>query len=496
MTLASGCGSFGAAEEPSSEGGEGGDGIVASEQPRLRRVVVAPNWPTVAELDPATDLRGAKILVTVTDATDATRTVQKSFGPTEKGPYAFADFNTTNLVDVTIELDESSGRILGYGERRRWNLATSDTVLVATRKRLLYFTSDDRDGGQLRVFDLAPAAAVEPGMAERAGSSLPSLKAPSALYVTTDGLLLVQAGRMGSGTGPAQVTVFETGTHLLSTTIALPYPLAGAVPLRDGHRLLGAPTRDAMKTSFALVDIDTAAVVDLPSGLQGGAVSVSAMATSPDGARFVAVGSYSNGQIDIPYVFTHDVGSPKVTATDLSSLLDVARGARFMPDGKTFVVAGAKNEGEWATGALLFFGVTSGALAPPTRRIDLAPGLSRSSSLIIDPAGTYAYVGNETRYTNPGSCCGDLRVIDLASRTEAALLPYGTSGPEFELTDAVRMPYGAHRVIAGQSDNGNNVHGAVLELLPNSPRPVAIPYTAAGDIGSMSAIATPFGTKL
>ena len=496
MTLASGCGTFGEAEEPSAEGGEGGDAIVASEPPRPRSFVVAPGWPTVAKLDPTTDLRLAKILVTVTDAADATRTVQKSFGATEKGPYAFADFNTTNLVDVTIELDEGSGRILGYGERRRWNLATSETVPVATRKRLLYFTSGDRDGGQLRLFDLAPAAAAEPAMAEPADSSLPSLKAPSALYVTTDGLLLVQAGQMGSDTGAAQVAVFETGTHLLSKTIPLKYPLASAVPLGDGHRFLGGPSGDATKTSFALVDIDTAATIELPSGLQGGAVSVSAMATSPDGTRVVAVGSYSDGKTDVPYVFTHDVGSPRVTSTDLSSLLEVARGARFMPDGRTFVVAGAKKEGEWATGALLLFGVTSGALAPPTRRIDLAAGLSRTSSLIIDPAGTYAYVGNETRYTSPGSCCGDLRVIDLASGKEAALFTYGASGPEFELTDAVRLPYGAHRVIAGQSDNGNNVHGPLVELLPSSPSPVAISYTADGDIGSMSAIATPFATKL
>ena len=127
------------------------------------------------------------------------------------------------------------------------------------------------------------------------------------------------------------------------------------------------------------------------------------------------------------------------------------------------------------------------------RRIDLAAELTRASSLIIDPAGTYAYVGNETSYTGDGqSCCGDLRVIDLASGREAALFGSGATGPEFDLTEAVRLPYGAHRVIAGQSDSGNNVHGAVVELVPNSPTPVAVIYIAqSGDIGSINALATP-----
>ena len=63
-----------------------------------------------------------------------------------------------------------------------------------------------------------------------------------------------------------------------------------------------------------------------------------------------------------------------------------------------------------------------------------------------------------------------------------------------ELTRAVRLPYGPHRVIAGQTDNGNNVHQAFVELLPNTPTPMTISFTKFDDIGSIDGLATPFGT--
>ena len=500
LTAGSGCASFGEAGSPASDGGAGD---VAVEPPRPRTVVVEAGWPSVATLDPSGDLRLTKIVVTVVDATDASRRVVKTASATEKGPYSFVDFNTSNLVDVTIELGEGSGRLLGYGERRRWSLATSDTVPVAARKRLLYFASGDRGDGQLRMFDLASASKAEPGMVELDAPALPSLAKPSALYVTTDGLLLVQAGQApvaggGGAGGAAQLSVIETGTHRLSKTISLASAFAAALPLGDGHRLLGAPAASAKKTTFAIVDIDTMAVTELPTGLQGGALSISAMATSPDGAHVAAVGSYDDGKNgEAPYAFIYDVGSPSANSTALASLVDVARGVRFMPDGKTVVVAGAKSDGEWATGALLFFDATGGALTQPTRSIALAARLTRAASLIIDPAGKSAYVGNEARYYGADqSCCGDLRVIDLASGQEAALFSYGADGPELELTEAIRLPYAPRRVLAGQSDNGNNVHGAVVELLQDSPRPVAVDYDQSQDIGSLDAIATPFGSRL
>ena len=500
LATGSGCGSFGEADPLATDGGSGAEGGVAVEPRRARNVIVAPSWPSVAKLDPSMDLRLASIVVTVTDAGDPSPPVERTFLATDKRPYALGEILTSSLVDVTVELREGSGRVLGYGERRRWNLATSDTVPVATRKRLLYFTSGDRPNnvspptGELRMFELAPAGIGEPGMAEPADSALPSLAAPTALYVTTDGLLLVQAGQVGSDKGPGQLAVFETGTHAPPKTIPTKCPLSAAVPLGDGHRLLGAPVCSPATTSFTTVDIDTAEVKDLPTTLQGGAISVSSIAKSPDGARVVAVGSYSSGTKDSPYVFTYDVGAPTVTGTDLSALVDSARAVRFMPDGKTFIVAGSKAAVKWSTGALLLFTATSGALTPPTKRIDLEAEVSRSSSLIIDPAGKYAYVGNQLWQNGADSCCGDLRVIDLATDKQVAVFPSGLKGPEFELASAIRLPYGPRRLIAGQSDNGNNVHEAVVELLHNTLVPADVSLTKLGDIGSIDALATPFGT--
>ena len=491
-----GCGSFGAADAPTTDGGPG-VGDVVLEPPQPRDVRVEAGWPTLAGLDPAKDLRLSKILVVVTDATDSSRRVEKSFASTELGPYEFTQFNTSNVVDVTIELSEGSGRLLGYGERRGWNLSTSKTVPVAARKRLLYFTSADRDDGQLRTLDLAPAGEAEPRMKELDPPDFPSLSEPRALYVTTDGRLLVQAGQARGGTaGAGQLTVFDTGTHALSKTITLKYRLSAAIPLGDGHRLLGAPARDAKAATFAITDIDSMMTTELATGLQGGAITIESITTSPDGARVAAVGSYADGNSDVPYAFTYDVGASTVSKRDLTGLVDVARGVRFMPDGKTLVVAGAKDDGDWATGALLFFDATAGALADPKRTIPLAKGLTRVSSLMIDPAGKYAYVGNETNYGAQPACCADLRIIDLESGAQVAVAAFGSSGPEFELLEGVRLPYGARRVVVGQSDPGNNVHGPFVELVPSSPTPVPIGHVSNGDIGSINGLATPFGTRL
>ena len=255
--------------------------------------------------------------------------------------------------------------------------------------------------------------------------------------------------------------------------------------------------RNASVTTFTVVDLDSGLATPVPTGLQGGGISISAMATSADGTRFAAVGTYASGMGDAPYVFTYDVGAPSMSSTPLATMVDEARGVRFMPDGKTLVIAGANDDSVWATGALLLFDVASGPLAQPKRTIALAAGVTRASSLVIDPAGKYAYVGNDTRfYGNDQSCCGDLRVIDLASGQEVALFSYAAMGPELELTEAIRLPYAPRRVLAGQSDNGNNVHGAFVELLQDSPRPVAVDYDQDTDIGSIDGMTTPFGTRL
>ena len=475
------------------------EGDVAAESPKPRDFRVELGWPTVLALDPSRDPRATKMRVVVTDAADPSHKVEKNLASIETGPFDFPQFNTSSLIDVTVEIRGLDDRLLGYGERRRWNLAASATVPVAARQRLLYFTSLDRDDGQLRALGLSPSAMPEPAMDEPTLPPLSSLAEPSALYMTKDGLLLVQAGRTrsgGGGAGSGAISVIETASHVGSKTIAVSFVPAKVAPLGDGHQLLAAPRAESRVTAFALVDVDSGASTDLASGLAGGSIDVSSMAASPDGTRAAAVGSYSQTIQSKPYVFFYDVGSGKVTSRDLSSALEIARGVRFTPDGKSLVVAGASAATDWGTGALLVFDVGPlGLSSTPTKTIMLAANKTRPSTLILHPNGKHAYVGHEVKYAAP-TCCGEMRIIDLDSGSEVYTGGLGAAGPDFDVISAVRLPYAPYRVFGGQSDQGNNVHGPVVEITLGGAAPVAVNVMATGDIGTIGDMATPFGTRL
>ena len=238
-----------------------------------------------------------------------------------------------------------------------------------------------------------------------------------------------------------------------------------------------------------LVDILASSSTPVVTGLAGGSLDITSAAASPDGKRAIAVGTYTASTKTKAYAFSYAAGASQATAVDLSALLDEAGGVRFLPDGKRAIVAGFKRTGAIPTGILLVFDPLLGA---SPEQIRLAAS-TQPSSLLIHPNGKHAYVSNRTQYSPP--CCGQLRIVALETKAEVyASGFFDPGGPEFQLNAAVRLPYAPFRVLAGQSDNGNNRHGPVVELGAGGMAPTKVEVMGNDDIGSIDALATPFGT--
>jgi hypothetical protein len=488
---AAACGSFGTSE-PDPSGGDGGaDGAI---QPAVTRDLrVAVDWPRVASLDPSGDVRASKIRVTVTDATDAGRKTERAVARTDRGPYDFPGFTTSSRVDVVVEITGGDGRLLGYGEARGWDLARATTIDVAARKRFVYFLNADREPEELRVLDLAPADRGEPAIAE-GPAPLATLASATALDVTSDGRLLVEAA---APNGAGAIAVFETSTHERTRTIDLPFPPDVFVPVGDGHKLLAFPGAKASSAQLARVDVDTGAVDDLASGFQGGKLVVYSAARSPDGARIVAAGTYQasppNGPVK-PYLLTVDTATSTTTAIDVPDVL-VASAVRFTADGTRLLVAGYTRPAgdDVSTGTLFFYDASP---TTPSSKLVMAADTTRPVSLVLHPNRGRAYVTMDMLYpSSGGGCCGGLDVVDLASGALGATYGMTASGPEYGIACALRLPYAPYRVLAGQSDPGNNVHAPFLELSPDADRPVDLDVSAGG-IGTVRAMAAPFARRL
>lgn len=205
-----------------------------------RDFTINVDWPTNADLDPRTDKRIGKMRVTVTDATDSSRTQVIDPPSVQDGPFAISKLLTTNLVDVVVELRGFDDRLLGYGERRRWAVDANSVVPVVVRKRLLYVTFDDRNDGELHVLDMAPPALAEPGIGELQGAPLESLHGPVSIAVTNSGLRVVQGGTQrlaDGGAGEGSLRVLETSSHN-AKTIALPFWPERIVALDDDRTVL------------------------------------------------------------------------------------------------------------------------------------------------------------------------------------------------------------------------------------------------------------------
>lgn len=492
--LALGCAKFSAAEgpTPTPDASADGGGEVAVE----RDVVVVADWPTLSALDPTNDSRAATLRITIVDTNDTSRRAVKKLAATERGPFTFEKLVTSSKVDAKIEIVGSDERLVGYGERRSWDLAADTKVPVLARARVLYFGSGDRDGngsrnGQLRALSLAPQSLAEPGIDEPY-APLPSLEEPTGLHITREGRWLVQTGTSSAGGGA--VAAFETGNHQRAKSVTLPFVPGPAAPLGDGHRLLVAPSAKSNGTVFAMVDLDTGTASTLASGLAGGALVVTAIAASPDGMHVAAVGEYRQGGNAESYLFLHHAGAERFQSRSVSDVLRYARGVRFTPDGTSLVVAGSNDANDWATGALVTFPAGVEGIGAPKRTVTLAAAKTRASSVILDPTGNFAFVTNETRY-GVGACCGEMRIVDLAMGKEVFVSGYAGNAADFEIVSAVQLPYEPRRVLGGQSDPGNDVHGPIVELTGGA-KPVKVTVSADGDIGSVDHMATPFGTSL
>lgn len=482
--IAAACRTFGTA------GGEEGGQDGGSDPAIPRDLAVAVEWPESPALDPSTDPRAASLRVVVRDASDAARAAERSAGKSERGPFAFAAFTTTPRVDAVVELTGADGRLLGYGEARGWDLERDTTVTVAIRRRLLYLANVDRDPDQLRVVDLAPADRAEPGMTD-GPPELDTLAAPTALYVTRDGRLLVEAGASPAGGGA--IAVFATSTHARARVVDLPFVPAAIAPIGDGHELVAFPSAAAGGTALARVDVLTGAVTSAPSGLQGGSLSVESAASSADGSRAFAAASYraSPEGPTKAYLLSFDPSTNTAAAIPVPDA-EVASAVRFTHDRTNVAVAAyvRTGSGDESTGSIHFFDAASPGA--PLRRIDLAPNRSRPTSIVLSPDGKRLFLSKAQLY--PGACCAELDVLDPATGAPRASFPVTQTGPEYQLEAAVRLPYAPRRVIAGQSDPGNNVHGPLVEL-GDDDRPAEID-TDIGGVGTVRAMASPFAEPL
>ena len=465
---------------------DGGPAAVAV----ARDFTIAIDWPTNVDLDPRTDKRGGKMRVTVTDAADSSRTQVIDPPSVQDGPFTISKLVTTNLVDVVVELRGFDDRLLGYGERRRWAVDANSVVPVAVRKRLLYVTSDDRNDGELRVLDMAPLALAEPGIVELQGTALESLHGPVSIAVTSSGLRVVQGGTKrlaDGGAGDGALEVLETSSHT-AKTIALPFWPERVAVLDDDRTVLVAPSADTggpQATTFARVDLDTAAVTQIATGVQGGSLATNALATSPD-RKLVAVVATQHATMDTPFLIVYDVAKGSVLLVNLA--LEDARGVGFTTDGKSIVVAGHVNAGDWGSGMLLF--LDASAPGQPTRTISLLATKTKPNGLFIHPDGVHAWVTNETKYPMP-TCCDEMRLVDLVQGVEVLSTPQSA----FEIASAVRLPYAPNRVIAGQTDNGNDVNGSFVDITNGGALPTKITFQPEGSLGSANLV-TPFGHRL
>lgn len=476
---------------PFTEQGTAADAADGGAATIARNFSVSVDWPTMGELDPRTDKRVGKMRVTVTDSVDASHTQVIEPPAVQDGPLAISSFTTAALVDVTVELRGFDDRLIGYGERRRWDVGANAVVPVAVRKRLLYVTFDDRNDGELHVLDMAPLALAEPGIAElQTAAPLESLHGPVSIAMSRGGLRVVQAGTKrlsDGGAGDGTLDVLETGSHARKS-IPLPFWPKLVVVVDDDRTALVVPSvanGAPPATTFARVDLDTSAVTQIATGVQGGSLGAAALATSPD-RSLVAVVAMQHAMTETPFLLVYDVAKSSVLLVNLA--LEEARGVGFTTDGKSIVVAGHVKAGDWGSGMLLF--LDAHAPGQPTRTIPLLAGKTKPVGLFIHPDGIHAWVTNETKYPAP-TCCDEMRNIDLVNGVETLSAPRSA----FEIASAVRLPYAPNRVIAGQTDNGNDMNGTFVDITNGGALPTPITFQQEHSLGSANMV-TPFGGQL
>lgn len=457
-----GCGAFTATDPPASADAGGGDG--APSVPR--RLAVQLEWPASSGLDPRS--LGAFTSFDLELFDGDTSVVKVPVPITDLGkPIDLGERTTGPRVRVTAS-GVQGNRLVAYGERRDVDVAASATIAVAVRRRLLYFTSSDRDNGQLRVVDMAPTSLAEPATKELS-EPLPSLKDPSGLVATSDGKWVVQSGLETTG-GTGQLAVLSTSDHARQIA-PLDFEPAGVAPIDGGRRILVAP---GSGTAFGIFDPTSLSVTKLYASFQGGKVSVGDLAPHRDRKRVAMTAAFDPGTGSR----THHLILFDGTKLETRDLGEEAAGVRWTRDGDGLVVA-------FRSGDLSVRSADGGS---ERKRIAKAAS-DRVVGLVLHPAAPYAYV----------SCEGRLRIYDLDAGTSPYTSGGDGRGPEFQLTSLARLPYPPYRLLAGQSDPGNNwTQARVVELAdgPSAPKKIELQSWNSQDVGSVSSITPLFAEPL
>lgn len=461
----SACGRF-EAEPAQPDGGARADG--AAPLPALRRLSVQLDWPTSTALDPRSLGALTRFDLELFDGDRSVATITVPVTDLGK-PVDLGERVTGSRVRVTAS-GVFGNRLVAYGERADFDVTTVTTVPVAVRRRLLYFTSNDRGDGQLRVVDMAPADLAEPGTRELP-VSLPTLRAPTGLVGTGDGRWVVQSG-VDRATNKGALEVLSTSDHA-TDVVLLGFKPALLVPLDGGRRVLVAPSAG---TAFAVFEPDTRAVREVYASFQGGNLSVLDAAVHPD-RRHVAMAVVHDLGTASPARHVVQYDGVAFTTTRVS---DAIAGLRYTRDGASLVLA-------LVSGAVSIRPVAD--LTAEARRIS-SPGGDQAVGLHVHPTLPRVYVSGKQR----------LRVFDLAgpmlyeSPRDAAQDP--VTGPEFQLTSMARLPYPPRLVLAGQSDSGNDWQQTRLVEIGDASEPRKVELSAPSDVGSASSIVPLFAEPL
>jgi len=457
-----GCGAFTATDPtPKADGGTSDAGVVAA-----RRITVELEWPSLASLDPRS--LGALTSFDLELFDGDTSVVKVPVPLTELGkPIDLGERTTGGRVRV-VASGVQGNRLVAYGERRDVDVALSPTVPVAVRRRLFYFTSSDRDTGQLRVVDMAPAELAEPGTKELT-APLPSLRKPSGLVATSDGKWVVQSGFESTTATNGQLAVLSTSDHSREI-VPLDFAPAGIAPIDAGRRILVAPDSG---TSFGVLDPASRSVTKISSTFQGGKLSVGDLAVHPDRSRVAMIADYDTGTGT-----THQIVVFDGTKLESKPIGEEPSGVRWARDGGSLVVSLRSGD----------VSIRSPDGATERARIPKAAS-DNTVGVLVHPTAPYAYVSGE----------GKLRVYDLVAGKIVFESGGDGRGPEYQLTSMARLPYPPRRVIAGQSDPGNNWTQARLVEIPDgqiAPAKIELRSWNNLDVGSVSSISPLFAEPL
>jgi hypothetical protein len=437
-----------------------------------RDVTITPGWPDDGTLDPAKDPRLDSIRVTITDAADAARTAKIDAKSSELGPYTFSKFASSPLVDVVIELFAGDGRLLGYGEARRVDIASATTITVTVRKRLLYAALGDGVNQRVVAYDLAPQTA-EPSFAVPA-IEVVTMPYAGAVAVSPDGKFLSIAHKPAGGGGG--VAVYSTSNHQSQYVVAIPFAPWRMVPVGAGPDVLVLPGSSSNTAALARVNVVTREVKAVKSGFLGGSIVVEGAVVTADGRKAYLAANHLASPFGVSKAYlceidlvANDAKDP-VVITEMSTVSSL----RFSHDEDELFVVGTAVSGG---GIVMTFDLNR---ATPTTQA--GPLGTNAISIFVHPEGRRVFVSTD----------GPFHVYNEVW-SQVSMHPID-GGPVYQLASAVRLPYAPFRVLAGQTNAGNDTNGSIVELTADGDAPASVlPVTDVN--GTLFSLATPFGKQ-